>query len=100
MNQPQASAQGPERARAPDAMADAYATLTKLEQGIVALEHPLIATSIAVSLKRIANALEQIVSNTSSLNTLNYDNQRLREQMRDDFSKLEQAYRGPQGPRG
>ena len=68
-----------------DAMGDAYKTIMKLEEGIIQLDQSLTLTSIAVSMKRIASALEQIAGNQS------YNGDRIRAGVREVAAALEVA---------
>ena len=94
------SSQGPERERAPDAIREAFETMQKLEPNMVALDPARVTTSVAISLKRIADQLTVIAGNTSGLS---YDSSRSRDALREDFNKLAEAYKqatqGPMGPR-
>jgi len=68
-----------------DPIRDAYQTIEKLEPGIIGLEPNLVLTSIAVSLTRIARAVENIAGNQS------YNGDRLRAGVREVAAALEVA---------
>jgi hypothetical protein len=62
---------------------NAVNTMAKLEPGIVGLEANLAIVSAAVSLKRIADQLTMIASNTNSIHSMTYNSDRTREAIRE-----------------
>jgi len=62
-----------------------YNTIQKLEQGIVALDQSLTLTSIAVSMKRIADQLTVITGNTSGMG---YESTQTRNTLRDLLTNI------------
>ena len=85
MNQPQASTQGPERQRSADPLEEAFRVLGQLEMGGAGLDANIALTSIAISLKRIANALDLIAG---GLGRVSYDNQQLRNNVREGTGNI------------